>query len=108
MFASNSSINQTLQKHIPTPHTQQHQTAAIIIPATATTNVQVRNPNANLLNYSAKATISWTCPQCQIPFKTASELQTHLSAHTKQEKSVPCTQCGKLFASAERVRIHTR
>lgn len=30
------------------------------------------------------------------------------SAHTKAEKSVPCQQCGKLFASAERVRIHIR
>ncbi|XP_023238394.1 zinc finger protein 467-like isoform X3 [Centruroides sculpturatus] len=50
----------------------------------------------------------WPCPSCKVPFKAASELQAHLSAHTKGEKTVPCEICGKLFASVERVRIHIR
>ena len=26
----------------------------------------------------------------------------------KKDKSVPCNECGKLFANAERVRVHVR
>ncbi|RWS08137.1 Zinc finger protein 214-like protein [Dinothrombium tinctorium] len=50
----------------------------------------------------------WPCPACKTPCKSASELQAHLGQHTKTEKTVPCQQCGKLFANAERVRIHIR
>ncbi|XP_022235520.1 zinc finger protein 45-like isoform X2 [Limulus polyphemus] len=50
----------------------------------------------------------WPCPACKVPFKTASELQAHLSHHTKGERTVPCEVCGKLFVSAERVRVHVR
>ncbi|GFV49734.1 zinc finger protein 214 [Trichonephila clavipes] len=51
---------------------------------------------------------SWPCPSCKVPFKQASELQAHLSAHTKGEKTVPCDICGKYFASGDRVRIHVK
>ncbi|XP_074602508.1 uncharacterized protein LOC141856146 [Brevipalpus obovatus] len=97
-FPGNSSLNQTHHKNLQGQHP-----ATIIIPASPATTAQVRNTHT--VQYKS---VTWTCPQCQIPFKTASELQGHLSAHTKQEKSVPCQQCGKLFASAERVRIHIR
>ncbi|XP_076358251.1 uncharacterized protein LOC143250932 isoform X2 [Tachypleus tridentatus] len=50
----------------------------------------------------------WPCPACKVPFKTAYELQAHLSHHTKGERTVPCEVCGKLFVSAERVRVHMR
>ncbi|XP_077543238.1 uncharacterized protein LOC144155578 isoform X1 [Haemaphysalis longicornis] len=53
----------------------------------------------------------WPCPSCKVPFKAASELQQHLGQHTRSERSVgavPCEVCGKLFASAERVRAHVR
>lgn len=50
----------------------------------------------------------WPCPSCKVPFKAASELQVHLSAHTKGERTVPCQICGKYFVSLERVRIHIR
>ncbi|KAI7697838.1 Gastrula zinc finger protein XlCGF26.1 [Sarcoptes scabiei] len=105
---------------------------------------------------------SWPCPACKIAFRSANELQTHLSAHfvpshpqphqqhqtkqqnnqstsslassntlsnttfnlntnsktsaakndqsvhMKKDKSVPCQECGKLFANAERVRVHVK
>jgi hypothetical protein len=95
------------QQHLQQqPNPQQHSHAAILIPATAATS-QVRNATSINFNNNASANV-WPCPACKIPFKSASELQAHLSQHTKQEKSVPCNQCGKLFASAERVRIHVR
>lgn len=53
----------------------------------------------------------WPCPSCKVPFKAASELQQHLGQHTRSERAVgavPCEVCGKLFASAERVRAHVR
>ncbi|KPL94042.1 hypothetical protein QR98_0001050 [Sarcoptes scabiei] len=106
---------------------------------------------------------SWPCPACKIAFRSANELQTHLSSahfvpshpqphqqhqtkqqnnqstsslassntlsnttfnlntnsktsaakndqsvHMKKDKSVPCQECGKLFANAERVRVHVK
>ncbi|KAI7697836.1 Putative zinc finger protein [Sarcoptes scabiei] len=51
---------------------------------------------------------SWPCPACKIAFRSANELQTHLSVHMKKDKSVPCQECGKLFANAERVRVHVK
>ncbi|XP_029838561.1 zinc finger protein 239 isoform X2 [Ixodes scapularis] len=53
----------------------------------------------------------WPCPSCKVPFKAASELQQHLGQHARSERAagaVPCEVCGKLFASAERVRAHVR
>jgi hypothetical protein len=98
-----------LQQNQHNVQTQQQHTIQIIPASAAST--QVRNNNAvsftsGLANI--QPALCWPCPACKIPFKSASELQTHLSAHTKAEKSVPCQQCGKLFASAERVRIHIR
>ncbi|CAG2119664.1 unnamed protein product, partial [Medioppia subpectinata] len=95
--------NTQSQQHLQPQQQQQH---AILIPATAASS-QVRNVSSVSFSNSTTATV-WPCPACKIPYKSASELQAHLSNHTKQEKSVPCNQCGKLFASAERVRIHVR
>ncbi|KAG8200494.1 hypothetical protein JTE90_000572 [Oedothorax gibbosus] len=51
----------------------------------------------------------WPCPSCKVPFKQASELQAHLSSHTKgEQRRVPCDVCGKCFASNDRVRIHVK
>ncbi|KAI1309386.1 Zinc finger protein [Halotydeus destructor] len=96
-----------LQSHSQQQLQSQQQHTAIIIPAATSVSQGGRNSNATFSN-ATLATV-WPCPACKIPFKSASELQTHLSStHTKAEKSVPCGQCGKLFASAERVRIHIR
>ena len=113
--------NSQTQQHLQ-PQQQQH---AILIPATASAASQVRNVSS--VSFNNTTITVWPCPACKIPYKSASELQAHLryyslyvmsehlinikyivSNHTKQEKSVPCNQCGKLFASAERVRIHVR
>ncbi|XP_054165462.1 zinc finger protein 436-like [Oppia nitens] len=103
-FPGNPLQHNTQQQQHLQPQQQQH---AILIPATAGTTSQVRNVNTVSFTNNTTTTV-WPCPACKIPYKSASELQAHLSNHTKQEKSVPCNQCGKLFASAERVRIHVR
>ncbi|XP_076354768.1 uncharacterized protein LOC143249175 isoform X3 [Tachypleus tridentatus] len=38
----------------------------------------------------------WPCPACQVSFKTASDLQAHLSHHTKDDRTTPCEICDKL------------
>uniref|UniRef100_L7LZR6 Putative myeloid zinc finger 1 n=1 Tax=Rhipicephalus pulchellus TaxID=72859 RepID=L7LZR6_RHIPC len=66
---------------------------------------------APVASESPKGDKLWPCPSCKVPFKAASELQQHLGQHTRSERAVgavPCEVCGKLFASAERVRAHVR
>ncbi|XP_070382575.1 zinc finger protein 316-like isoform X3 [Dermacentor albipictus] len=66
---------------------------------------------ASVASESPKGDKLWPCPSCKVPFKAASELQQHLGQHTRSERAVgavPCEVCGKLFASAERVRAHVR
>lgn len=82
-------------------------TATIMIPANS---AQLKA--SNQLNNQGE--LVWTCPSCKSPCKTATELQSHLNVHIQAaakanaEKTVPCSVCGKLFSSQERVKIHIK
>jgi len=84
--------------------------ATILVPVTALTRAHGRSSmnGTGLISTTQSNAIQWVCPACNIPFKTASGLQSHLSAHTKAESSVPCPHCGKKFVSSKRVRIHIK
>lgn len=100
----NTHLMQNGQKSSTTNHFTQN--ATIMIPTTNSSQLKTNHLNNYYQNNN------WTCPSCKLPCKTATELQNHLNIHIQNvttkttEKTVPCEQCGKLFASQERVKIH--
>ena len=114
-----STITPTLTNHTITIHAnsqhQQLQNNHLMqngqtnkFPSTTTIMIPANSNQMKGSHLNANGEVVWSCPSCKTACKTATELQNHLSVHTKTEKSVPCEQCGKLFQSQERVKIHVK